>query len=73
VEDSEVVGAIGTVLLTIAGGQVPGKVSVAVRGTRETFIAYADSELTAGSAIVVFNSRGDRQVDVMPAPWVLGE
>jgi hypothetical protein len=73
VEDSEVVGAIGTVLLTIAGGHVPGKVSVAVRGTRETFIAYADSELTAGSAIVVFNSRGDRQVDVMPAPWVLGE
>jgi hypothetical protein len=69
VEDSEVVGAIGTVLLRIAGGGVPGKVSVAVRGTRETFIAYADSEVAAGTPIVVFNSRGDRQVDVMPAPW----
>ena len=68
-QDHEVVGKQGTVLMRIPGGQTPGKVSVAVRGTRETFIAYADIAIEAQSTILVFNSRGERAVDVMLAPW----
>jgi len=73
VEDHEVVGKQGVVLVPIAGGDVPGKVSVEVRGTRETFIAYADTAIEASREILVFDSRGERQVDVMMAPWSQGE
>ena len=71
--DIDVVGAAGVVLLPIAGDGHPGKVCVVLRGMRETFIAYADCALPAGAPIVVFNSRGDRKVDVMPAPWSPGD
>ena len=67
--DDEVIGKQGTVLLRIPGGDAPGKVSVAVRGSRETFIAYADTAIEASSEILVYDSRGERQVDVMMVPW----
>jgi hypothetical protein len=61
------------VLLRIPGGDVPGKVSVEVRGSRETFIAYAGEAIETGCAILVFDSRGERKVDVMTAPWANGD
>ncbi|MDQ1702505.1 MAG: hypothetical protein QOF57_1757 [Frankiaceae bacterium] len=72
-QDDEVIGKQGTVLLRIPGGEVPGKVSVEVRGSRETFIAYADTAIEPRCEILVFNSRGERKVDVMMAPWSQGD
>ncbi len=69
--DDEVHGALGVVRLRIGGGPVPGEVRVMVRGTYENFIAFAEEELVEGTHIVVYNSRGPRAVDVMPAPsWL---
>ena len=71
--DEDVIGKEGIVLLRIPGGEVPGKVSVEVRGSRETFIAYAGEPIEVGCSILVFDSRGTRMVDVMTAPWALGD
>ncbi len=72
-QDHQVIGRQGVVLLRIPGGDVPGKVSVDVRGTRETFIAYADTAIEASCEILVFDSRGERTVDVMMVPWSQGD
>jgi membrane protein implicated in regulation of membrane protease activity len=69
--DVDVEGALGVVCLRIKGGASPGEVRVAVRGTFETFIAYCDEELAAGTEVLIFNSRGPRSVDVMRAPPAL--
>ncbi len=47
--DHEVVGRAGMVTVTVPGGEVPGEVSVLVRGTYETFVAYADEPLALGT------------------------
>ena len=42
-----------------------------VRGTTETFIAYSDAPVERHETVLVFHSRGDRAVDVTPAPWAV--
>lgn len=69
--DAEVVGRIGTVLTRIRGGDRPGEVRVFVRGTHETFIAYSDGPVERHETVLVFHSRGNRAVDVAPAPWAV--
>ena len=69
--DHAVVGRSGTVTIEIGGGDLPGEVRVEVRGTVEQFIAYADSPLAVGQAVLVYRSRGHRDVDVMADPSVL--
>ena len=66
--DHAVVGRSGTVTHPIAGGSSPGEVRVEVRGTTEQFIAYADTALPVGAAVLVYRSRGHRDVDVMADP-----
>lgn len=66
--DHAVVGRPGTVTHPIPGGSRPGEVHVEVRGTTEAFIAYADGPLPVGAAVLVFRSRGRRDVDVMADP-----
>lgn len=66
--DRAVVGRAGTVTIRIGGGELPGEVRIAVRGTVEQFIAYADVPLEVGQAVLVYRSRGHRDVDVMPDP-----
>jgi hypothetical protein len=66
--DHRVVGRSGTVTIGIGGGESPGEVRVQVRGTFELFIAYADEPLPRGRAVLVYRSRGHRDVDVMPDP-----
>jgi hypothetical protein len=66
--DHAVVGRAGTVTIRICGGDRPGEVRVTVRGTVEQFIAYADLPLEVGQAVLVYRSRGHRDVDVMPDP-----
>jgi hypothetical protein len=71
--DTEVVGKLGTVVTRIRGGDRPGEVVVPVRGTRETFIAYSDDLVDCDETVLVFHSRGNRAVDVTPAPWAAVE
>lgn len=66
VSDEAVVGCVGEVILRIRGGDAPGEVVVRVRGTVETFIAYADTVLERGASVLVVTSRGNRTVDVVP-------
>lgn len=67
--DGEVVGKLGTVVTRIRGGDLPGEIRVTVRGTHETFIAYSHTPVERHETVLVFHSRGHRQVDVEHAPW----
>jgi membrane protein implicated in regulation of membrane protease activity len=67
--DREVIGKLGTVVTRIRGGDLPGEVRVTVRGSHETFIAYSDAPIERHETVLVFDSRGNRAVDVAPAPW----
>jgi hypothetical protein len=67
--DPEVVGKVGTVLTRIRGGALPGEVRLPVRGTTETFIAYCPVLVERHETVLVVHSRGERAVDVEPAPW----
>jgi hypothetical protein len=67
--DGEVVGKLGTVVTRIRGGDLPGEIRVTVRGTHETFIAYSQTPVERHETVLVFHSRGHRQVDVEHAPW----
>ena len=67
--DAEVVGKLGTVVTRIRGGELPGEVRIAVRGVPETFIAYSETPVERHETVLVFHSRGNRAVDVAPAPW----
>jgi membrane protein implicated in regulation of membrane protease activity len=64
--DRAVVGCLGEVVVRIRGGDAPGEVSVRVRGTLESFIAYADRAIERGETVLVVTSRGNRAVDVVP-------
>ena len=66
--DDAVTGRSGTVTTRIRGGELPGEVRVAVRGGTESFIAYAEHEIQRNETVLVFRSRGDRAVDVIPFP-----
>jgi len=66
--DHAVVGRRGTVTLPIPGGVSPGEVRVEVRGTVEMFIAYCDVAMPMGTPVLVYRSRGHRDVDVMEDP-----
>jgi hypothetical protein len=68
--DPEVVGLTGTVILRIRGGELPGEVEVKVRGGTECLIAYADEPIERDRPVLIWNSRGHRQVDVAPATWL---
>ena len=67
--DGELVGKLGTVVTRIRGGEQPGEIRVQIRGTNETFIAYSDTTVERYETVLVFHSRGNRAVDVAPAPW----
>lgn len=68
VQDQEVIGKLGTVVTRIRGGDLPGEVRVAVRGGTEDFIAYAEQEIPRDVTVLVFQSRGERAVDVVAYP-----
>ena len=43
----------------------PGEVLVSVRGGTEAFLAWSEEPLARDTPVIVFNSRGERTVDVM--------
>ena len=56
---------MGTVAVATRGMDGPGEVVIKVRGGTEAFLAWSERPLARGTAVLVFNSRGQRAVDVM--------
>lgn len=65
-----VVGRVGTVLSGIRGGDLPGEVRLVIDGIAHYYLGYAAITLPAGTAVLVINNRGARQIDVEPWPTV---
>lgn len=65
VSDEAVIGCPGTLVIGTRGAAGPGEVLVRVRGGSETFLAWSQEPLPKGTPVLVIESRGTRQVDVM--------
>jgi hypothetical protein len=66
--DEAVIGCTGELLIGTRGTAGPGEVLVRVRGGSEAFLAWSEEPLPRGSTVLVVDSRGTRQVDVIE--WV---
>jgi membrane protein implicated in regulation of membrane protease activity len=63
--DDAVIGRTGELLVGTRGAEGPGEVLVRVRGGTEAFLAWSDDPLPKGATVLVVDSRGTRQVDVI--------
>ncbi|MDI5965642.1 hypothetical protein POF50_019875 [Streptomyces sp. SL13] len=63
--DEAVVGCCGVLEIGTRGDAGPGEVLVRVRGGTETFLAWSAQPLVRGTKVLVVESRGVRQVDVI--------
>lgn len=63
--DQSAVGCLGELIVGTRGAEGPGEVLLKMRGGTEAFIAWSEEPLPRGTAVLAFNSRGDRAVDVM--------
>ncbi len=63
--DQSAVGATGVLTIATRGPEGPGEVLLALRGGTESYLAWSEEPLPRGSEVLVFNSRGDRSVDVL--------
>jgi hypothetical protein len=63
--DESVIGCIGVLVIGTRGTTGPGEVLVRVRGGSETFLAWSAEPLPQGASVLVIDSRGTRQVDVI--------
>jgi hypothetical protein len=63
--DDAVIGCTGELLIATRGASGPGEILVRVRGGTEAFLAWSDEPLPRGSTVLVVDSRGGRQVDVI--------
>jgi membrane protein implicated in regulation of membrane protease activity len=63
--DDAVIGRTGELLVGTRGPAGPGEVLVRVRGGTEAFLAWSDDPLPKGATVLVVDSRGTRQVDVI--------
>ncbi|WP_329128762.1 hypothetical protein OG552_01130 [Streptomyces sp. NBC_01476] len=63
--DEAVIGRTGELLIGTRGAAGPGEVLVRVRGGSEAFLAWSEQPLPRGSTVLVVDSRGTRQVDVI--------
>ncbi len=68
--DEDPMGRVGKVILGTRGAAGPGEVSVAIRGGRESFIAYSDEPIPAGEDVLVIESMPGRAVFVVA--WARG-
>ncbi|MGP9022383.1 hypothetical protein ACT1U9_28770 [Streptomyces sp. BR1] len=64
-QDDAVIGCVGEVIVGTRGPAGPGEVLVRVRGGSETFLAWSEEPLPRGAKVLVVESRGIRQVDVI--------
>ncbi|WP_037574539.1 hypothetical protein [Phaeacidiphilus oryzae] len=63
--DEDVIGCTGVLVVGTRGDAGPGEVLVRVRGGSETLIAWSSEPLAPGAQVLVIDSRGARQVDVI--------
>ncbi|WP_042420523.1 hypothetical protein [Streptacidiphilus anmyonensis] len=63
--DEAVIGCTGRLLISTRGSEGPGEVLVRVRGGSEAFLAWSEEPLAVGTTVLVIESRGARQVDVI--------
>lgn len=63
--DEAVIGCIGTLTIGTRGSAGPGEVLVRIRGGSEAFLAWSTEALPKGTQVLVIESRGTRQVDVV--------
>ncbi|MEY9843014.1 hypothetical protein [Streptacidiphilus sp. MAP5-3] len=63
--DEAVIGCTGRLLIATRGSAGPGEVLVRVRGGTEAFMAWSEEPLPVGATVLVIESRGARQVDVI--------
>lgn len=68
VRDDAVIGRTGELIVSTRGAAGPGEVLVRIRGGSEAFLAWSDEPLPNGTHVLVIESRGARQVDVIE--WV---
>ncbi len=59
------VGASGTIIVATRGEAGPGEVLLHLAGGTEAYLAYSETPLPAGTEVLVYDSRGNRSVDVM--------
>ncbi|GAA2743932.1 MULTISPECIES: hypothetical protein [Kitasatospora] len=65
VSDEAVIGCPGVLMIATRGADGPGEVLVRIRGGSESFLAWSEEPLPRGTTVLVIESRGTRQVDVM--------
>lgn len=63
--DAPPVGCTGHLTIATRGASGPGEVLVKMRGGTEAFLAWSEQPLARGTPVLVFNTRGQRAVDVM--------
>jgi hypothetical protein len=59
------VGCVGRVITATRGVAGPGEALINVRGGTEAYLAWSEEPLARDTQVIVFNSRGERTVDVM--------
>jgi len=64
-EDASAVGCFGRLTVATRGTDGPGEVLVSVRGGTEAYLAWSEEPLPRGTTVLVFDTRGERSVDVM--------
>jgi len=64
-QDEAVIGCTGKLLIGTRGSAGPGEILVRVRGGSETFLAWSQEPLPMGATVLVIESRGSREVDVI--------
>jgi hypothetical protein len=66
--ENSAVGCTGKVIVATRGPDGPGEVLVKMRGGTEAYLAWSEEPIARGTEILVYNSRGERTVDVMEFP-----
>jgi hypothetical protein len=66
--DQSVIGCVGRVIVATRGDAGPGEVLVQVKGGTEAYIAWSEEPLARGTVVAVYETRGERAVDVMELP-----
>ena len=68
VSESSVIGSVGSVIVATRGPDGAGEVLLTVRGSKEAYLAWSDTPLPKGTAVLVIDVCGARTVQV--EPWV---
>jgi hypothetical protein len=67
VRDESAIGSVGVLVIGTRGASGPGEVLIGIRGGTETYLAWSETPLPAGTTVLVIEARGARSVDV--AAW----